>query len=67
MSTLSVEHLNDLKSQIHQWARELNFDGFGVCDGNLEQAAPALASWLASGWHGEMSFMARHTDSQLSL
>ncbi|MEO1847481.1 MAG: tRNA epoxyqueuosine(34) reductase QueG [Pseudomonadota bacterium] len=64
MSTLSVEHLNDLKSQIHQWARELNFDGFGVCDGNLEQAGPALASWLASGWHGEMSFMARHTDKR---
>ena len=64
METLSVEHLNDLKKQIHHWAKELDFDGFGVCDSKLEQAAPALASWLARGWHGEMSFMARNTDKR---
>jgi epoxyqueuosine reductase len=41
-------------------ARTLGFDGIGVTRVTLDEDERHLNAWIASGWHGEMQYMARH-------
>jgi len=43
-----------------QWAAELGFSQIGVGGIDLASAEPGLRSWLEAGFHGSMSYMARH-------
>lgn len=52
--------LNALKPRIHAWARELGFSSVGFAATVLGEAENELMAWLASGYHGEMHYMARH-------
>ena len=54
------ESLTTVAEQLNIWARELGFAAVGVADIDLADAEPGLAAWLASGFHGEMDYMARH-------
>ena len=49
-----------LLADIRRWGAELGFQKIAVADCDLSQAEPRLAEWLASGWHGDMDYMARH-------
>ncbi|MCK0510842.1 tRNA epoxyqueuosine(34) reductase QueG [Aromatoleum buckelii] len=52
--------MTTVAEQLDIWARELGFAAVGVADIDLAGAEPGLAAWLASGYHGEMDYMARH-------
>jgi len=54
------EALAGLADDLRNWGRELGFDSIAVTDTNLSGAEAGLANWLASGFHGEMDYMARH-------
>jgi len=49
-----------LVDQIHIWGNALGFAQLGIADIDLSQHEPALAQWLANGYHGNMDYMARH-------
>jgi len=46
--------------QIQQWAAGLGFSQLGVSDTDLSKYEPAFQRWLDNGYHGEMSYMAKH-------
>jgi len=50
----------ELKRLIQEWSKELGFQQVGVSDIDLSQAEGLLQQWLARGYQGEMSYMARH-------
>jgi epoxyqueuosine reductase len=50
----------ELLMQIRGWATELGFQQLGVSGIDLSEAEARLNEWLARGWHGTMSYMARH-------
>ncbi len=56
----SDESLAALVQKIRAWGRELGFDAVTVTGVGLADAETGLAQWLASGFHGEMDYMARH-------
>ncbi len=45
---------------IQTWARELGFSQIGVAGVDLSSAEAGLSAWLASGFHGDMHYMASH-------
>jgi len=49
-----------LKADILRWSHELGFQQAGVSDIRLDDVERRLDHWLASGYHGSMSWMARH-------
>jgi epoxyqueuosine reductase len=49
-----------IAAHLKDWAQELGFDAVAVSGIDLADAEPGLAAWLASGFHGEMDYMARH-------
>jgi epoxyqueuosine reductase len=49
-----------LRSAIETAARALGFDAIGISDVSLSDDERHLDRWLASGWHGQMHYMARH-------
>jgi len=49
-----------LAQQIEQWAIELGFSGFGICDTDLSSHEAAFQQWLDNGYHGGMDYMERH-------
>lgn len=49
-----------LASSIKTWGREMGFTGIGIAGTALGEAETRLLSWLDAGYHGEMSYMARH-------
>jgi epoxyqueuosine reductase len=51
---------HELLAQLRAWALELGFSQIGVADIDLSQAETSMLSWLAQGFHGEMTYMARH-------
>jgi len=57
---LSSERLAQLAGQIKQWGTELGFQQVGICDTRLEEHEERLRQWLRDGFHGSMSYMARH-------
>lgn len=50
----------ELADRIKTWGTELGFQQLGISDVELEQAEDRLRTWLESGFHGEMGYMARH-------
>lgn len=51
---------HSLAEKIKQWGRELGFQQVGITDIDLAKHEKAMLSWIASGYHGEMEWMARH-------
>lgn len=49
-----------LQDQIRVWGRELGFQQIGFAQPELAEHEQHLQSWLAKGYHGEMSYMADH-------
>ena len=49
-----------LAAAIKAWGRELGFQQVGIADIDLGEHETRLLEWLAAGFHGEMSYMARH-------
>ena len=49
-----------LAATVRTLARGLGFTGCGIAGVDLALAERRLADWLARGYHGEMSWMARH-------
>ena len=47
-------------SGIKRLARSLGFQSAGISSTDLSRAEAHLRRWLADGFHGEMSYMARH-------
>lgn len=47
---------------IFAWCDELGFSAAGITDTDLDEDAQHLQAWLASDYHGEMSYMSRHGD-----
>jgi len=56
--------LSGVKDKIHIWARELGFSAVGVTKADTGPHAERLRQWLARGYHGEMTYMARHDDKR---
>ena len=51
---------------VKELAKEQGFDACGISKaGFLEEEATGLEKWLASGYHGEMSWMEDHFDARL--
>lgn len=49
-----------LLSQLQIWGQQLGFSQIGVAPVDLSSAEPGLLAWLAEGFHGDMTYMARH-------
>lgn len=49
-----------LAGNIRDWALELGFQAIGISDTNLADDERYLQKWLAAGYHGDMTYMARH-------
>jgi epoxyqueuosine reductase len=49
-----------LLDDLQRWSQELGFAALGVTGIDLTQDEAHLAEWLSAGFHGEMSYMARH-------
>ena len=49
-----------LAATIKSWGRELGFQAVGIADTDLSAAEPRLASWLASGFAGDLDYMRKH-------
>ena len=58
--TNTVANSHQLIAKMRAWARSFGFQQLGVSDINLAKAEAELAAWLASGFHGNMHYMARH-------
>lgn len=52
--------MNELKSDVMQWCRELGFQDAGVSDIDLTVADARLSEWLDKRFHGSMHYMERH-------
>jgi len=55
-------NLNQLRTNISNWASDLGFAEVGFSDTDLKADGEKLRSWLAKGLHGEMEYMTRHGD-----
>ena len=49
-----------LANKIKAWGLEIGFQQIGVTGIDLSEDERHLLNWLDQGWHGEMSYMARH-------
>jgi len=49
-----------LAADIRRWGEALGFQQVGFSSADLAEAEARLDEWLASGFHGEMEYMARH-------
>jgi epoxyqueuosine reductase len=58
--THSAAELDEIKSLVRQWSKELGFQQMGVSDIDLSQAEQRLAEWLDKDYHGEMGYMRKH-------
>ncbi|HLV78233.1 MAG TPA: tRNA epoxyqueuosine(34) reductase QueG [Marinobacter sp.] len=56
--------LAELPAQIRQWAKALGFADAGITTADTGPHAQRLQQWLASGYHGEMAYMADHGDKR---
>ncbi|MGB1310867.1 MAG: tRNA epoxyqueuosine(34) reductase QueG [Leucothrix sp.] len=57
---MSDAELTIFVRQVQTWGHELGFQQLGVSDINLSASEQRLQAWLASGYHGEMNWMASH-------
>jgi epoxyqueuosine reductase len=58
--THSDAKLDEIKSLVQQWSKELGFQQVGISDVDLAQAERRLTDWLDKDYHGEMDYMRRH-------
>ena len=58
--THSAAELDEIKSLIRQWSKQLGFQQVGVSDIDLSQAEGRLGEWLDKGYHGTMGYMSKH-------
>lgn len=49
-----------LAQAIKRWGQELGFQQIGISDIDLSDHERHLLDWLAAGYHGKMTYMARH-------
>jgi len=49
-----------LAAHIKTWGGELGFQRIGITDIDLSEPETRFLRWLAAGFHGEMTYMARH-------
>ena len=61
---LSSMSLETLAEKIHTWGQELGFQEVGITDTDLVEHEQHLKRWLASNYHGDMAYMARHGDKR---
>lgn len=52
--------MTELAARIRNWGRELGFHQVGITDTDLSAAEPQFLEWLQRGFHGDMTYMARH-------
>ena len=57
---MSTPDFAALATLIRQWSRELGFQQAGIADLDVGEQATHLRNWLATQYHGEMSYMERH-------
>ncbi len=55
-----AQNPNAIKTLIHQWSKELGFDGFGVAGIEIQKDEKHLQSWLDRKFHGSMNYMEKH-------
>lgn len=55
-----ADTIETLPNHIRTWARDEGFQQTGISGIDLQADEKALEHWLALGYHGEMSYMARH-------
>ena len=53
-------HHPDLIKKLNEWGHSLGFSQIGVADVDLQACEPGLLAWLEAGFHGDMTYMARH-------
>ena len=58
--TMSDLELGVFVNQLQAWGQELGFQQLGISGTDLSASEEKLHEWLASGYHGEMSWMASH-------
>jgi len=58
--TPSLSKIDEIYSNMQQWAESFGFQQFGISDVDLSEAEEELSVWLAAGFHGEMSYMEKH-------
>ncbi len=58
--TVAAIDVDALVPQIRAWGAELGFAWVGISDLDVAEASERLSTWLASGRHGDMDYMARH-------
>jgi len=58
--SFETDELHALAAAIKRWGQALGLQQVGISDVDLSQAEAHLLHWLAAGYHGEMTYMARH-------
>ncbi|MBV1907534.1 MAG: tRNA epoxyqueuosine(34) reductase QueG [Pseudomonadales bacterium] len=58
-------NLEALACQIKSWGLELGFQDIAITNVDLQAYAQHLQNWLANDHHGDMLYMARHTQKRL--
>ena len=53
-------HKPSLSEDIKRWGREAGFQQLGITGTCLDEDETHLVNWLSKGWHGDMTWMARH-------
>lgn len=51
---------HQLVNHLQEWSEALGFQQIGISDCQLDEAEQHFNQWLANGYHGEMTYMARH-------
>ncbi len=64
MTATTAKTLDTLPEKIRQWATDLGFSDVGITTPDTGAHADRLKEWLASGFHGEMAYMADHGDKR---
>lgn len=58
---MNTPDLQQLADDIKRWGIELGFQQVAIADIDLDAYRPHLENWLAKHYHGEMSYMERHS------
>lgn len=58
--SVNIDNLATLPDRIRSWARDMGFQQTGIAGIDLHADEKALQHWLDLGYHGEMTYMARH-------
>src|SRR5580704_4823005 len=61
----SASTSSTLAPRIKAQARALGFDLVGITTAQSPQHAPEFQEWLASGFHGEMGYLAKNADKRI--